>query len=98
MGSSMGEVVVLILKILVRLAFVLSGITGFIILLNMGLQLVFVTLNQNALSDVLNLVQVWLPFNLNAIWMWLWTSASLYIVYRLAVAGYAWISRLVGRG
>jgi len=93
----MGEIISMVLKILVRLSFVLAGIVGFIILLNMGLSMVTVGLNQGALTDIINLVQVWLPFNINVVLMWLWTAGALYMTYRMALVAFSFINRLAGK-
>lgn len=94
----MAEAAVQFLKIAVRISFVFAGILAFIMLLNFAYGFVFVTLNQNVLSDLFVMVQAWTPFNLGVLLSWIVASSTIYMTYRLTVASIAYVSRLVGHG
>lgn len=79
-----------------RFGFIMAGISAFIILFNLGLSLVFVTLNNNVLTDLLGFLQLWLPFNLNTLLGWLMTVTIAYFLYRLSVVAIAYMNKLVG--
>lgn len=78
-----------------RFGFIAAGITAFLILLNVALSLMFVAMNYSVVGDLLSLIQLWLPFNLNAVMGWVVTSSMFYVAYRLAVIAIAFMNRLI---
>lgn len=93
----MGEILIAVLKWSIRIAFVLSGIFAFIIILNLSISLIFVTLNQSVLGDLFAIIQLWLPFNLNVLLAWLLAASTAYISYKLAVMSISWVNRVIGK-
>lgn len=92
----MGDIVINLLKWTMRITFVIAGIFAFIVVLNLAVSMIFVTLNQNVLSDLLAMVQIWLPFNLNVVFVWLIAASTAFIAYKLSVMAISWINRLLG--
>lgn len=78
-----------------RFGFIMAGITTFIIVLNIAFSMVFVALNFGVVGDVLHLIQLWLPFNLNVLIAWVLTTSVAYVAYRLAVISIAYMNRLI---
>lgn len=93
----MGELVVFIIKWVVRVAFVMAGVFAFIVVVNLATSLIFVALNQNVLSDLFALIQMWLPFNLSVLLAWLTTASIAFITYKLAVMSLSWLNRILGQ-
>lgn len=69
----------------VKIGFVLSMIFAFVIVLNIIISTLAVGVNHGVLADIFAMIQMWLPFNLNVVLLWLLTAATLYIGYRLTV-------------
>ena len=92
----MPELASQLLKWTARLGLTIAAITLFLFIVNFATSLIFVTLNQNVLSDIFLLVQQWLPFNLNVVLLWFVTASIAYLMYRLALAAFIWINRFVG--
>lgn len=85
-----------ILSWAIKLAFVMAGVFAFIVVLNMGASLLRVALNGNIVSDILAMIQMWMPFNLNSLLAWITTSVTIYFTYRLTVAAIIWLERFLG--
>lgn len=92
----MGEIVIQVLKWTFRVTFILAGIFAFVVVLNLATSMIFVSLNQNALSDVFAMIQIWLPFNLNVVLVWLIAASTAYITYKLSIMAITWLNRLLG--
>lgn len=92
----MGDFVVSIIKWVVRIGFVGAMIMTFTLFLNLIISLFAVTLNFGVLSDIMALVQLWLPFNLSVVIVWITTATFAYLTYRLAVFAYSFLNSLVG--
>lgn len=91
----MTDIVSMILRWALRIGILTTSIFAFIVVLNLASSLLFVTLNQNALSDIFALIQIWLPFNLTVILSWFTTATLAYIVYRLSRVAFNFIDDLV---
>lgn len=83
--GSAGQAVIQVLKIAVRLSFVVGVITAFGGILFLAISTVGVVLNGGVVADLMALVQMWLPFNLAPVLSWLLTGALLVISYRFTV-------------
>lgn len=79
------------IKIGTRAVFVIAVILSFSALLMTSINLISVAINGSVLADIGAMIQVWLPFNLNAMTSWLFLTSALYFAYRLAI----YISTLV---
>lgn len=79
----------------IRFTFVMSMVVLFIVLLNIMISFVGVALNGSVLLDLLYLVQMWLPFNLNPLLVWLSTAVTAFIAYRLSIFAYNFINGLL---
>jgi len=89
---------VFLLKASVIISFILAGIVAFLLVMNMMLSLIMVTFNQNVFTDIFSLVTIWLPFNLEAIWLWLTTAAFAFLAYRITMVAYTWVARFITAG
>lgn len=91
----MADVAFKFLSITVKSGFFVIAITAFVALLNLAILLLGGGLDQTVVGDLAGLIQMWLPFNLNAIFWWFTTLLNAYIVYRLALFAYQWINSLL---
>lgn len=96
MVSAATQVAIEVAKWIFRLGFIVAGVVAFVVLLNLGLSFFFVALNATVLADLFALLQMWLPFNLNALLGWVVAASAAYIVYRLAVIAIAYLNKLIG--
>ena len=78
-----------------RLSFVLSMVLLFIVILNIIISFVTITLNGGVLLDLLYLIQVWLPFNLNPLLVWISTTVTAFIAYRLSIIAYNFLNNVI---
>lgn len=78
-----GQSIIMILKVAFRTSFVVGAIVAFLAVFGLGVSTLAVALNAGILADLIALVQIWLPFNLVPILMWLITVALAYLYYRL---------------
>lgn len=89
------QIAIVVLKWVFRIGFILAGITALIGLLTLAYGMITVAINFSVLGDLLSLIQLWLPFNLNAVFGWLGTATVTYVAYRLSVAAINYSSRLL---
>lgn len=78
-----------------RFSFVMSMILLFIVILNIIISFVGVALNGGVLLDLLYLAQMWLPFNLNPMLVWISTTVTAFIAYRLSIFAYNFLNGLL---
>lgn len=91
----MGEVASTIFKSLTKLAAIVTVLLGFVTLFTLLVSGVRVLLNKTVIEDMLLLVQMWLPFNIDPIFLWLGFSVSMYITYRVALIAYSMINSVI---
>lgn len=91
----MGEVVTTIFKSAVKISAIFTAIFGFLMVFTVLVAGVTVALNKTVIIDVLTMMQFGLPFNLDPVLLWLGTSVTLYITYRLAIQGYTVIKSVI---
>lgn len=91
----MGDIAFRLMNITIKLGFFVVAITAFTTLLNFAILLLGGGLDQTVVGDLAGLIQMWLPFNLNAIFWWFTTMLNAYIVYRIAVYAYQWVNSLL---
>lgn len=92
----MGELTLGLVRWLIKFGPWIGAVLAFFIVMNMGLSMILVGFNAGAFSDVYAIVSMWLPFNLNELFMWVTTASSAYILYRLAWVTVIWINRVLG--
>lgn len=98
-GNAAGDLAVVafnIGKILLRASLFLAAVTAFIVVLNLAISGFGIALNQSVLNDLFAMIQMWLPFNLNSLLIWITTSVIAYLTYRIVLAGVIWIHRVLG--
>lgn len=78
-----GQSIIMILKVAFRTSFVVGAVVAFLAVFGLGVSTLAVALNAGILADLISLVQIWLPFNLVPILVWLVTVALAYLYYRL---------------
>lgn len=93
----MGEILVAILKWTFRIAFIIAVAIGAGVLVSVIVNYLIVGYNQSVLADIFALVQIWLPFNLNIVLLWITVSASAFIIYKLAALSYVLLNTFVGK-
>lgn len=81
----MGEVAVSLFKSIVKVGAVMAVIGGFLSILTLAVSGVIVALNQSVVNDLLILTQIWLPFNIAPIFLWLGTAVTMYLSYRVSI-------------
>lgn len=91
----MVQIAVDILKWVLRIGLVTSALFAFVIVLNIGLGLMMTPLDGNLLTDLLAMVQMWLPFNINVIFGWFTVTVTAYILFRLTMLGVTWINFII---
>lgn len=91
----MGEVSVTLFKSLVKVSAIFSVIVGFVTLFALVISGIMVALNYGVIEDLLSLVQMWAPFNLDPILLWLGTAVTFYMTYRVAMNSYIMIKSVV---
>jgi len=74
------------------LAITFSGFLLYII------SLLTVAVNLSILSDIIAVVQMWLPFSIYPIIAWALTASSLYLTYRVAVYVYDYAHKFLSVG
>lgn len=57
--------------------------------------LLSVALNGSILADIFNVIQIWLPFNLDELLVWVFTASGLYLSYKLAQLLFGYAKRFV---
>jgi len=93
----MGEVAIQIAKWTFRSAFIIGVLLSVIALVSIISTYIIAGYNTSVLSDIFALVQVWLPFNLNIILIWLTVSATAYIAYKTAILSYVLLNTFIGK-
>lgn len=78
-----GQSIIMILKFAFRTSFVVGAVVAFLAVFGLGVSTLAVALNAGILADLIALAQIWLPFNLVPILVWLVTVGLAYLYYRL---------------
>lgn len=74
-----------ILKVILKIGFIVPVYWGIVALLTSAITAVMISHNTGVLNDIFALVQLWLPFNLNVILVWISTSIVLYLTYAISL-------------
>jgi len=89
---------VAIVKWAVRIGIILSVVFAFIVLWNFIYSTITVSTNQNVVSDLLAIIQMWAPFDIDVLFAWVFTSAVIYITYRVTMWTAGLLNKFVGEG
>lgn len=92
----MGDFVTFLLRASIIISFFLAFLAGFILFFNLLISLFNVTLNHSVISDIGALINIWLPFNLSGIYIWLMLAANAFLFYRMGMVVFTWLNRLFG--
>lgn len=93
----MGEVAIAVLKWTFRVAFLIAVAIAVGALVAIVTNYLIVGFSTTVLADIFALVQIWLPFNLNILLLWLTLAASAWIAYKLAVTSYVLLNTFLGK-
>jgi len=92
----MGEIAVTLAKWFLKLAFFIAVILSVMVLVGVITSYLVVGFSVPVLHDLFALIQIWLPFNLNVLLIWITLSASAYVAYRLAIMTYNMFNSYLG--
>lgn len=81
----MGEIAVTVAKWALKISFFSSIAIALMILFGVLTSYLVAGFSLPVLTDVFAFVQVWLPFNLNVILIWLGLAATAYLIFRLSL-------------
>ena len=76
--------IISIAKIAVIIVIALSAILALTTVVLFIYGAISIALNGNVITDMLYIVQMWLPFNLGPVIAWLLAIVNLYLLYKLA--------------
>lgn len=91
----MGEIGVQAFKMGIKLSYAFSMVVLLVVFIALAVSAIGVALNGSVVLDLLYLVQMWLPFNLNPLFTWLFTSVTAYFGYRLSLLGFTILQNVV---
>lgn len=90
----MADMVLRLLIIFSKIAVYMVSIVALIVLLTIISSALMIGLNFGIINDLVALVQMWLPFNLGVIILWIVSVSVAYITYRLSLIAIAYLSAL----
>lgn len=93
----MGEVVIAVAKWTFKATFFLTLVVALMVVFGIMSSYLVVAYNTSVLNDLFGLIQIWLPFNLNVLLIWIVLSSSAYIAYRIAHMMYEIVSNYIGK-
>ena len=88
---------VTILKWVLSLAFVMALVLATLVLLGIVISYMVIGFSTTILGEIFALIQIWLPFNLNLLLIWLTIAGTAYIAYRLSLMSYSLINSYLGK-
>lgn len=80
----MGEVIIRVAIWSIKASFFTALVLSFLAMLAIITSYLIVGFNLGVISDIYAIIQLWLPFNLNIIFVWITIAATAYFSYRLA--------------
>lgn len=87
-----GNTIIRLLIIAVKVAAITASVFSFTVVLGLIVSAIFVAINLSVLGDIYSLIQMWLPFNLNVIVLWILTASGSYLTYRLSLVVIAYLN------
>lgn len=94
--SSTVDMAMSFLKMGIRLLIVGASVFAFLAFMGIVISYIAIGINLTVLTDVFSMVQMWLPFDLNVILLWITTSCTAYILYRLSRIAIDYVNAVVG--
>jgi len=80
----MGEIAINVVKWAAKIGFWSATVLAFIAVLNFIISGTQTVANQSVIGELIGIVQMWLPFNLNVVFAWLITAGGLFMTYKIA--------------
>ena len=93
----MGDVAIQVAKWALRVTFFIAVILSIIVLVGVITSYMVIGFNTSVLGEIFAVIQIWLPFNLNILLIWLAVTATAYIAYRLAMMSYNLLNSFLGK-
>jgi len=92
----MGETAVTVLKFSIRISFFAVLAIALVTFFNLFLGMLVFANSSGVLTEILAIVQMWLPFDLNVVLVWFTTVFFALVAYKLAQTVLNMINQLVG--
>lgn len=92
----LGNLIVAIISWTIKIGVAITALSILLPLLAIITQMVYVTLDQTVLLDLFAFLQLWLPFDLNIIFIWFTTVGLLYVLYRMTIWAFNFINSVTG--
>lgn len=96
MGEGVGAVIQ-VAKWSLKITFIMACILAVLVIIGVITTYFVVVLNATLLGEIFGVVQIWLPFNLNIILIWMAVAGTAYLGYRLAMMAYNLLNSWLGR-
>jgi len=93
----MGEVLLNLLRWTAKLSFIIGLILATLVLLGVITTYMVVGFNTSVLNDIFGVLQIWLPFNLNILLIWITVATTAYLAWRLSLMAYNILDAYLGR-
>lgn len=93
----MGEIIVAVLKWTFRATFVMAVVITVGALLSIVLSYMIIGFNMSVLADIFAIIQIWLPFNLNIVLLWLATASTAYLAFRIGMVSFVLFNTFIGK-
>jgi len=84
----MGEIALAVFKWFLKSSLIFAIFGAVLALVAFVQFLIAVGLQDSVLSDIFLFVQMWAPFNLNVVTIWIFTTAGLYLAFRIALLSF----------
>lgn len=91
----MGEIGVSAFKWSIKLTYALASVVFLIVFIALAVSAIGVALNGSMVLDLMYFIQMWLPFNLNPLFVWLFTSVTAFFSFRLSMIGFNILNRVL---
>jgi len=92
----MGDWALTVFKWALRLSTIMALIVAVILCITVLNTYLLEGVQQNVLNEILTLVQMWLPFDLNVVFTWIWTIMAAYSAYHLAKLANSILNSIIG--
>jgi len=95
--GGVAQVAIEVLKWMLRIGLVLPMLFAWVLIMNIGINYITVGLSQNLVTDLLTLLQIWMPFDINIVFAWVWTCVTAYFGYKLTLMAIRFLNHVLGR-
>ena len=92
----MVEGAISLFKLVLRLAIVIISFTLFTGLYLSTFASVMIVLQQSIINDLFALLQIWLPFNLSTVTLWIFGIVTMFIAYRMSIKAIEFMKDVTG--